>query len=151
MHFLLDPTQNPSQFGKHIYVHLGLIWPFQEILLIMCFGATINKISTFKNTYFGIPLFIQKFFWYLSAISHKQLSPKPINHAIFCNNSRMSSMCTAQTVTYVAQYIAQTVTNVLLLSPKNKKKSVISDILKTLNMGVNMITRQMTPCFSYIF
>ena len=122
MYFLLDPTKNQSQFGKHIWVHLeGLIWPFQEILLIMYFGATINKISTFKNTYFGIPLFSQKFFWYLSTISHKQLSPKPINHTVFCNNSIMSSMCTAQTVTYVAQYIAQTVTNVLLLSPENKK------------------------------
>ena len=42
----------------------------------------------------GITLFTQKCFWYLSTISHKQLSPKPIKHTIFCKNSIISAMCT---------------------------------------------------------
>ena len=40
--------------------------------------------------------------------------------------------------------IAQTVTNFLMLSGKNKKIA-ISDILKAMTLEVNMITRQMTP------
>ena len=38
----------------------------------------------------------------------------------------------------------------MLLSTENKKiNPAISDILKTIGKGVNMITRQMTPFFSY--
>ena len=53
IYFLLGTAKYQSQFGQDIYVHLkGLIWSFQKILWFMYFGATICKISTFKNTGF---------------------------------------------------------------------------------------------------
>ena len=53
---------------------------------------SLAKFSRLKMQYFGIPLFTEKFFCF-PTISHEQLSPKPINHTIFCNNS-ISSLCT---------------------------------------------------------
>ena len=53
MYFLLDTVKHPSQFGQCIYMHLqDLIWPFEKILWIMYFWATISKIASFKNTGF---------------------------------------------------------------------------------------------------
>ena len=53
MYFLLDTRKYQSKFGQDIQTHLkGLVWLFHKILWIMYFGATISKISMFKNTGF---------------------------------------------------------------------------------------------------
>ena len=49
----------------------------------------------------------------------------------------------------VLKYISKIVTNFLLLSVENTKNTAISDILKTIAIEVNMMTRQMTPFFSF--
>ena len=88
----------------------------------------LAKFQCLKMQDFSIPLFSQKFFC-LPTISHQQLSPTPINRTIFCDNSNKKR------------------------KPRKKAKTTttaFSDILKTIGMGVNMITRQMTPFFSYI-
>ena len=64
-----------------------------------CYGSfsselQLAKYQCLKIQDSGILLLTHQFFWYLSTISHEQLSPKPINHTIFCKNSIISSMCT---------------------------------------------------------
>ena len=138
MYFLLDTAKYQSKFGQDIYVHLkNLIWPFQKILWMIYFGATIWKISTFKNTGFRYSFVHSKFFWCLPTISHEQLSPKPTNHTIFCNNS-------------VSSLYFPNCDKLFAVISRKCKKIATSDILKTITMGVNMITRQTTPFFSYI-
>ena len=82
------------------------------VFWITYFGSTISKISSFKNALFRYS-FVHSDFFCLLTISHEQLSPKPINHTIFCNNSISSLRL---------KYISQTVKNVLLLSAENTKK-----------------------------
>ena len=93
----------------------------------MYFGATISKISTFKNNVY----------------------PQYLTNSQVQNLLTILFSAITQYLLCVLKYISQTVTQFLLLSTENKKKTVISDILKTITMGVNMITRQMTPFFSY--
>ena len=68
---------------------------------------------------------------------------------IWPNVNTITFSAKTQYLSCVLKYIAQTVINVLLLSPENTKKA-ISDNLKNTNMGVNMITRQISTCFSSI-
>ena len=77
--------------------------PFRKYCGLCTSELPLAKFQRLKIQDFGIPLFTQKFFC-LPTISHEQLSPKPINHTIFCNNS-ISSLCTS-----------------LLLSAENTKK-----------------------------
>ena len=89
-----------------------LFGPFRKSYGLPTLELPLAKFQRLKMQDFGIPLFNQKFFCVLP-IPHKQLSPKPINHTIFCNNSISSLRL---------KYISQTVKNVLLLSAENTKK-----------------------------
>ena len=91
----------------------------------------LAKFQCLKIQDFGIPLFTQKFFCCLPTISHEQFSPKPINHTIFCNNSKLSSLCTFN------------------IFPKLWQTFCCYQ-QKIQNNSWNIITRQMTPFFSYI-
>ena len=77
--------------------------PFRKQCGLRTLELPLTKFQRLKMQDFIILFFTQKFFCLLT-ISHEQLSPKPINHTIFCNNS-ISSLCTS-----------------LLLSAENTKK-----------------------------
>ena len=119
-----------------------LLGPFIRYYELSDLELPLAKFQSLKIQNFSIPLFTQKFFWYLSTKSHEQLSPKPNNHTIFCNNSIASSICT---------YIyCPNCDKLFAVISRKYKKLAISDILKNITMVVNMITRQMTPFFSSI-
>ena len=71
---------------------------------------------------------------YLLAIPHERLSVLAIPFS-----------ARTQDLPGAIQYLTQTMTNFLLLSPKNTKKWAIFDILKTIALGVNIVTGQMIP------
>ena len=62
--------------------------PFRKYYGLYTSELPLAKFQCLKIQDFGISLFTQKFFC-LHTISHEQLSPKPINHTIFCNNSNI--------------------------------------------------------------
>ena len=70
-----------------------LFGPLKKYYELLTSEIPLAKFQRSKMQEFGIPLFTQKLFC-LPTISHEQLSPKPINHTIFCNNSILSSLCT---------------------------------------------------------
>ena len=70
-----------------------LFGPFRKWYGLCTSELPLVKFQRLKLKDFGITLFTHKFF-YLSTISHEQLSPKPINHTIFCNKPIISSVCT---------------------------------------------------------
>ena len=70
-----------------------LFGPFKKHYRLCSSELPLAKFQRLKIQDFGITGY-QHFFWYLFTISHKQLSPKPINHTILCKNSIISSMCT---------------------------------------------------------
>ena len=61
--------------------------PFRKNYGLCSSELPLAKFQHLKIQGFRIPLLTQQFFKYLSTISHKQLSPKPINHTIFYKNS----------------------------------------------------------------
>ena len=109
--------------------------PFRKYYGLRTSELPLAKLQRLKRQDFGIPLFTQTFFC-LPTIPHEQLSPKSINHIIFCNNS-ISSSCTKIYFPNYDKLFA-------VISRKYKKNTGISDILKNTGMGVNMITRQIT-------
>ena len=70
-----------------------LFCPFRKHYRLCSSELPLAKFQRLKIQDFGITGY-QHFFKYLFTISHKQLSPKPINHTILCKNSIISSMCT---------------------------------------------------------
>ena len=91
-----------------------LFGPFRKYYGLRTSELPLIKLQLLEMQDFGIPLFTQKFLC-LPAISHEQISPKPINRTIFCNNS-------TQYLLFVLKCIFQTVTNFLLLSAVYTKK-----------------------------
>ena len=63
-----------------------LFGPFRKYYGLRTSELPLAKCQHLKTQHFGISLLTQKFLC-LPTISHKQLSPKPINHTIFCNKS----------------------------------------------------------------
>ena len=97
----------------------------------MYFWATISKVSAFKIRGFWYSFVDSEIFLiFIPRISHEQLT--------------ISFSARTQYLLCVRKYIAQTVTN---FNSRKYTKLAISDILKTTNIGVNMINRQMSPCF----
>ena len=119
----------------------ALFGPFRKYYGLCTSELPLAKFQCLKIQDFGIPLFTQKFFC-LPTMSDEQLNSKPINHTIFCNNWILSSLCT-----YI--YFPNCDKLFAIISRKYEKIA-ISDILKTITMEVNMITRQMTLFSSYI-
>ena len=68
-----------------------LLSPFRKY-----YGLCRSELPFAKFQHLKIQVFLcwLSSIWCLSTISHKQLSPKLINHIIFCKNSIRSSMCT---------------------------------------------------------
>ena len=94
MYFLLYTAKYQSQFGQDFKcIWKVLFGPSRKCYGLYTSELPLAKFQCLKTQDFGIPLFTQKSFC-LSTISQKQLSPKPINHTIFCNNSILSSLCT---------------------------------------------------------
>ena len=113
--------------------------PLRKYYGLCTLEVSLKKFQRYKIQDFGIPLFTQKFL-YLSTIFHEQLSPKFVNYTIFCNNSIISSMCT--------WVYCPNCDKLFSVISRKYKILAISDILKTITMGVNMRTRQMTPFYS---
>ena len=131
MYFLLEQQNISSSFDKIFkFIWKVLFGPFRKYNGLCTSELRLPKFQRLKIQDFGIPFFTQKFFC-LPTMSHKQYLT-------------ISLYAVTQNHPCVLKYISQTVTNFLLLSAENTKK------LKTISMGVNMITRQMTPFFSYI-
>ena len=70
-----------------------LFGPFRKYYGLRTSELPLAKFQHLKTQHFGISLFTLKFLC-LPTISHKQLSPKPINHTIFYNNSDISETAT---------------------------------------------------------
>ena len=94
MYLLLDTAKIRSSLGKiFTCIWKVLFGPFRKYYGLCTSELPLAKFQCLKIKNFGILLFTQKCFC-LPTISHKQLSPKPINHTVFCNNSILSSLCT---------------------------------------------------------
>ena len=120
-----------------------LLGPFRKLFWSMYFSANISKTSTFKSTgfwYLFVHFFVwyQKSFWYLSTISHKQLSQRLLTIPF--------SAITQKDLPCILKHIAQTATNFLQLSAENTKLAILY-ILKAITMGVKIKARQMTTFF----
>ena len=136
MYLLLNTAK--ISFGKIFKcIWKVLFSPFRKYYGLCSSELPLAKFQHLKIQDFSISMFNQQFFWYLSTISHKKLSPKLINHIIFCKNSIRSSMCTL--------IYCPSCDKCFAVISRKYKKLVISDILKTISVGVNMISRQMTP------
>ena len=131
---------NPSLGKIFKCIWTVLFGPFRKYCSLCTSEQPFAKFQRLKLQDFGIPLFTQKCFC-LPTISHEQLSPKPINHTIFRNNS-VSSLCT---LIYFPNCDKP-----FCCYQQKMQKIATSDIFKTITMGVNLITRQMTPFFLYI-
>ena len=118
-----------------------LFGPFRKYYGLRTSELPLIKLQLLEMQDFGIPLFTQKFLC-LPAISHEQISPKPINRTIFCNNS-------TQYLLFVLKMYFPNCDKLFAVISSIYKKIVTFDILKTIGMRVNMIARQMTPFFSY--
>ena len=103
---------------------------------IIRFWASISKMSTLKKTEFWYSFVDSAFFIFLPTIPQERLSSKLINHKIFCKSSIRSFMCI---LSKLWQFFC---------CYQQKKNNPFFNILKTITLGVNMITRQMTPFFS---
>ena len=70
MYFLLDTPKISPNLGK-IFKSICkvLFWPFQKVLWILYFWATISEISTFKNTGFRYSFFDAEIFLFIHDIS----------------------------------------------------------------------------------
>ena len=94
MYLLLDTAKIRSSLGKiFTCIWKVLFGPFRKYYGLCTSELPLAKFHRLKIEDLGIPLLTPKFN-YLSTISHEQLSPKPINHTIFCNKPIISSMCT---------------------------------------------------------
>ena len=79
------------------------IWKVLFSPVRKCYGLWSSELPLARRQHlkiqdFTIPLLTQHFFFFfwifLPTISHEQLSPKPINHTIFCKNAISSSRFT---------------------------------------------------------
>ena len=78
-----------------MYIYKVLFGTFRKYYgLCASDRVPLAKFQRLEIQDFGIPLLTQKYFWYLSTISHEQLIPESINNTICYKNSMISAMCT---------------------------------------------------------
>ena len=111
------------------------------MLWVIKFWATISKTSTLENKgflYFFVDSPVALIF--LSSISHERQFQSPLTIPL--------SERTQQDLSGALNYFVQILSN-FLLSPAEKNWTIFDIVMTITLLGVNMITRQITPFFSY--